>query len=352
MTQHIYNKITAVLRSQKIFYIVVGLLVVQSVWIALTARYPQAFDENYHLGLIQLHAKQLFPYFTSQPPDSSVFGAIVRDPSYLFHYLLSFPYNLIVSLTDNTTVQIIVLRFINVAIFVWGLFVYRKLFDTLGVSTVLRNVVLLFFVLTPVVPLLAGQINYDNLMFVLTGMLFLYAVRYVHLLEFQNLNSSVVKSTHTPAIPYILLLQIVFVAAFGSLVKFPFLPLALAVVCIVGYITYRFVRKTKISPSKLFVVTRRKLTIFMLIMTILVGILGIERYGINLVKYHDPVPSCDAVLTIKECMLYSPWARDYMYAASFPKPTVQGIVVYPVVWKTQKVMKQIGWIADDCAKYR
>ncbi|HEY5668088.1 MAG TPA: hypothetical protein VIR03_02870, partial [Candidatus Saccharimonadales bacterium] len=40
------------------------------------------------------------------------------------------------------------------------------------------------------------------------------------------------------------------------------------------------------------------------------------RYGVNLVRYHNPVPDCGAVMTVKRCSAYSPWYRDYVYTHS------------------------------------
>jgi len=324
MFHTLYTQVFSLLRSRHFFFVAVGLLIVQSAWIALTARYPQAFDENYHLGLIQLHAKQLLPFFTSQPPNADIYGAIVRDPSYLFHYLLSFPYQLIVALTDNLTVQIIILRFINIAVFVWGLFAYRALFNALGVSTALRNAVLLFFVLTPVVPLLAAQINYDNLMFTLTGFMFLYAVRYIQALERSK--------SDRQAVPLMLVMQVVFVAAVGSLVKFPFAPLAAAVMVILAYLTWKHYRRSEIGFRGSWKFPSKPILIIFTALISIVVLLCIERYGVNLVRYHAPVPKCDQVLSVEQCLSYSPWARDHMFAATYPSPSAQGIAVYPVVW--------------------
>ncbi|MGI0134888.1 MAG: hypothetical protein ACREBW_08030, partial [Candidatus Micrarchaeaceae archaeon] len=79
-----------------------------------------AFDENFHFGLIQLHADQWLPFFTHQPANADAYGAIARDPSYLYHFLMSIPYRLIRLITPNTTAQIIALRLINIALFTSG----------------------------------------------------------------------------------------------------------------------------------------------------------------------------------------------------------------------------------------
>jgi uncharacterized membrane protein len=36
-----------------------------------------------------------------------------------------------------------------------------------------------------------------------------------------------------------------------------------------------------------------------------------ERYVINTVRYHTPVPDCSKILTVKQCSAYGPWIRDY-----------------------------------------
>ena len=58
------------LGSERCFYVIVICFVLQAVWLAATARYPMAFDENFHFGLIQLHADQWLPFFTHQPANA------------------------------------------------------------------------------------------------------------------------------------------------------------------------------------------------------------------------------------------------------------------------------------------
>ncbi|HEX8227097.1 MAG TPA: hypothetical protein VF572_04500 [Candidatus Saccharimonadales bacterium] len=324
------NFIGRFVRSQRCFYAVILLLILQALWIALTARYPQAFDENYHLGLIRLHTQQWLPFFTSQPPDSSVYGAIVRDPSYLYHYLMAVPYQMLRFATDSLTAQVIGLRLINIGIFVGALFIYRKLFDELGISRALRNVTLLFFVLLPVVPQLAGQINYDNLMVLLTALLFLYGVRYYRWVTTASAGSP---------LPIVLILQIILTGCIGSIVKFPFAPIFFALAILLAMITVRRIRRQKSSVINLLEdkdsvpagMSKLKLVGLALFTAVSIG-LCIERYGVNMVQYQAPVPKCDMVLSIDECQKYSPWARDHLFAATYPEPTALGIAVYPWVW--------------------
>jgi hypothetical protein len=46
------------------------------------------------------------------------------------------------------------------------------------------------------------------------------------------------------------------------------------------------------------------------------GVLFVQRYGLNVAAYHTPVPDCEAVLGVDECMSYAPWARNYYYEQS------------------------------------
>ena len=319
------NFVIRMLRSPKFFYVVVGVLVLQAAWIALTARYPLPFDENFHFGLIQQHAKQLLPFFTHQPDDTAVFGPVARDPSYLYHYLLSFPYRLLTHVTGSVATQIIALRFINIGFFIAGLFVYRKLLSELKIGRALSHTVLLFFVLLPVAPLLAGQINYDNLILYLTGLLFLYSVRLMNAL----------RSGHKPDTPIAmkLVLQILLVGAVGSIVKFSFAPIFFAIIVVFSWCLWR---QSRAAHGVRFVIESgqaNKLKLILLgLLAVLTLALCVERYGINLLQYHNPVPKCEKVLSISECQEYSPWARDYLFASTYPSPALKGVLVYPAVW--------------------
>jgi hypothetical protein len=46
--------------------------------------------------------------------------------------------------------------------------------------------------------------------------------------------------------------------------------------------------------------------------------LFIERYGVNMARYHKPVPDCSAVLSVEECSQYGPWIRDYVFKTHKP----------------------------------
>ncbi|MEK7594935.1 MAG: hypothetical protein AAB436_04840 [Patescibacteria group bacterium] len=287
--------------SQKFFWGVIALLVLQASWIALSGRYPMAFDEDFHIGIITLYAHHLSPVWSSQPDGANMFGAIARDPSYLYHYLMSFPYRLIGVFTDNQTIQVLILRFLNIGLFATGLGLYRQLLLKTGVAKSLVHLSLLVLVLLPVVPLLAAQVNYDNLFLPLTALAMLLTVSFDKTLSKGRFDLKV-------------FLQLLIVCMANSLVKYAFLPIFVATI---GFVVVRIWLRYR-SLTKLWsgVVASWKRLVgwsrvgLVLGFVVLFG-LCLERYGVNLIRYHTPVPDCSKVLTVEQCSEYGPWIRDY-----------------------------------------
>jgi hypothetical protein len=260
-----------------------------------------AFDEDFHFGIIQIYAHQWGPFFSSTPPDSGAYGELVRTPSYLYHYLMSFPYRIIALLTHDQTIQIIFLRLLNVAMLAGGLVVFRKLLLRLKFSASVTNLSLLMLVLIPVVPFLAGQINYDNLLFLLTPALGVAAVSCVQTL------------TQKGFIPAKSLIYLLALGMLGSLVKYPFAPIFFAAVLYVAIAMWRhknykeITKKTWRSLTTAKPVLQISLTLLLLVSTSLF----LERYGGNVVQYKSLSPDCAQVESIQHCQEYGPWARNY-----------------------------------------
>lgn len=323
--QIVTNRVYAAFRSPWFFYVILGLLVLQAGWIAISAVYPQAFDENFHFGLIQLHAQQKLPYFTHKLPGSSVYGAIARDPSYLYHYLLSLLYRVLIHHTESQTAQIIVLRFVNIGLFVGGLFVFRRLFKEMRLSTGVTNTSLFFLVMLPVTPLLAAQINYDNLIFLLTGLFFIYLLRCQR--ELRGKDSLVLVD----------LAGLVAVGTLACIVKYSFLPL-LATTAV--WFVWSFGKRAARSVLQVDASHRPRLLLLTVLAIIGIGLCS-ERYVENVFTYSSPIPKCDKVLTVDDCLNYSPWARDYLFAQTYPHPKALGIIVYPAVWAHRMVYESL-----------
>jgi hypothetical protein len=301
-----YSKqIVAALGSWQFFWLIIAVLVLQAAWIAASGRYPMAFDEDFHLGVIRLYAHHLSPFWGTHPAAADAFGAVNRDPSYLYHYLLSFPYRLIAHFTADQTIQVMVLRSINIGLMATALVLYRKLLLFVGASRALTNTVLLLFVLLPIVSLLAAQINYDNFLLALTAASLLFVARFGRELDrYQRFN---VVSFGGWALT----------CMFASLVKYAFLPIALSQAAYVGYRLYRTYpngKKLWLSIGFGISLVSRRLRWLLLVCLMILSVLSFERYGLNLVHYHTPVPDCGQVLTVRQCSAYGPWARDYNLA--------------------------------------
>ncbi len=285
--------------------VVLGLFLLEALWFVASARYPMAFDENYHFGLIQLHAQQWLPFFTSQPDHASVYGAIVRDPSYLYHWLMSFPYRFILLFTQNQTAQIICLRLINVALCTYGLFLYRRVIRAIGASKALTNSLFAVFVLVPVVPFLAAHINYDNLFFVALPLSVLLALKLM-----RGFSNHAIDATTS-----LLLLTLLFLAC---LIKYSFLPVAL----VAGlFVLWRLWRAKLCNRAgfgtfwnNLCKLSRVKQVLLVTACLLSFGLFA-ERYAVNTVAYHNPVPACNAVISEDECLQYGPYGRDQLYTS-------------------------------------
>jgi hypothetical protein len=331
------RRIVSFLGSSKFFWIIVGLFAAQSVWIALSARYPQAFDEQFHFGIINIYSYHLSPFLNSQPPGADQFGAITRDPSYVYHYLMSFPLRLVRLFTDSLTTQIISLRLINVALLGSSLFVFRKLFRLVKSSEALTNSILFCFVLTPVVPLLASQINYDNLMVPLTALAVYWTAKF-------SLQTRDTKQWHWRT-----LARIVGLCLVASLVKYAFLPVFFALV-IWLLVDWRRVRRLDPRAPRITLPTSGRQYLVLAgyaLFIVIAGSLFVQRYGVNLVRYHTPIPECNQVLSVQACQAYGPWARNYQFAQQTVHLPVDQIATYPFVWLYHSMGELIFTISSN-----
>jgi len=295
------KKILGILRSPQFFAAILILFFIEAAWIAISAAYPMVFDENMHFTLIQAYAHQLSPFWPAHSVATDPAGAVVRDPSYLYHYLMSFPYRLISAVTSDQMMQVVDLRFINIFLFGGSLIFFRKLLLKTKVSPAIIHACLLFFVLTPVVPLLAGQINYDNLIMLVTASSLLLAVTIS-----QTLN-------HGHRLPIARIFWLFSLCLLGSLVQFEYLPIVTAITLWLGWQIWRLVRSNKLQFTS--AIThgwqtaswQRKLAVIVPF-AVALGLWG-QMYGVNIIQYHALTPSCSQVLTRQECVSSGSWER-------------------------------------------
>ncbi len=311
------SRIVAFVGKPIFFRLIMGLFVLQALWIALSGLYPMAFDEDFHLGIISIYAHHISPFLAAQPEGSAQFGAVARDPSYMYQYLMSFPYRLIGLFTNDQTVRVLILRFLDIGLFAWGLVLFRRLMLRTGASRAIVHVCLLVLVLLPVTPLLAAQINYDNLFFPLVALALLWAA---------DLASTIGKRRMDAA----LVLRLTMLCLFTSLVKYAFLPIFAVIALYLALKAVSMFGSWKELRSAFMISLRSasKLAVTLLLVGLAVsGLLFAQRYVVNALRYHTPVPACDKVLSVDECSAYGPWARDRHY-----KQTKTGTDHNPVIF--------------------
>lgn len=295
------DSVTVILASRIFFWLIFIFFVVEAVWIAFSAVYPMPFDEDFHFGLIKLYATHWSPFLMQQPIGADAYGAVARDPSYLYHYLMSFPYRVLMQMTTNVMKQIIALRCINIALFSYSILLFRQILLLLTKSKAFTNVCLGIFALIPIVPQLAAHMNYDNLLMVCVAWTCLLVIR-IHL----KLREKVLD------LPRLIVLMTFCLVA--SIVKYTFLPIIISVAIFVAYDIWKTFRPHVLQECmQSWRKFSRKAQIASLAIIVISFGLFFQRIGINMVKYHQPAPDCAQVLTVAHCSAYGPWNRDYQY---------------------------------------
>ena len=275
------------LSSNITYGIVLTFFAFQLLWLAMVMNYPALFDEEYHLGIIEIYSRQLSPFITVQPPEAAFHGDITRYGSYLFHYIMSYPYWLISHFTADIKTQVIFLRVVCIGFVLLGLIMWRKFLLRVGVSKPIILVATLFFSLIPLSPLVLSQLNYDSLAFLIVPALFYLTARSI-----EKNNKQVVW-----------LASLVTLSFVGVLVKFTLLPIAF--VCVVITLLWLWTQyKKQILRMILQQFKSQKAIVRVLVVGMVIVGAGFftERYAVNLIQYKNIEPKCDKVHSRENCM--------------------------------------------------
>lgn len=320
-----------VLISHWFFWGFVGVFVFQAVWLALSGRYSMAYDEYFHFGIIKEYAAQLTPFIEIRPDTPLELGAVTRDPSFIYHYLFSFPYRVTANFTDSFVAQIGVLRILNIGVFVAAFAVYLRLLTKLTGRRWIAVLVLFVLSLLPTAVMLASQINYDGLMLLMVGISVLLALNVIETLKIER------------AIRPVQFLGLIVALAVGSLVKYAFLPVAATIFIFVVAQAATALRhhKPRLSATRrVFIQSLKRpimwiMLVFVLASAVFVG----QRLGLNIIEYHTPIPRCDQVLTDEQCRAYDPYRRNANLQASRADINITGqdIARYPFHWFFQMI---------------
>ena len=249
-----------------------------------------------------MYSLHWLPFLKTQPPNADPYGAVTRDPSFFYHYAMSFPYRFIELFTHNQTTQIIILRFLNVAMFTIGLILFRMVLRKAKLSEFSINVSTLITTLIPVAPQLAGQINYDNLLIPMTAWACLLTFKVIGQLQKRRIDITT-------------LLGLVAVCLIASIVKYEFLPIFLGIFLYLIIYAWKCLRShwRRTSQDALKNWWRdRSVTKWLVIVGFIAAIALFAQRDIgNVIIYHTVVPDCSQVLKIQQCSAYSVWTHDF-----------------------------------------
>jgi len=236
---------------------------------------------------------------------------------------MSFPYRLISIFTNDQTVIIILLRLLNIALAAMSLVLFRRLLRRVGTGKVTTNIVMAVFVLIPVTPLLAGQINYDNLLLLCVAVFCLLIER-------------IIASTKANKLPLGTILVTLAFGLLSSLVKYAFLPILAASGVFVLWYLWRHWKRDWSTFRRALSASWHGLTSlkqFGLIALLLLSIgLFSQRYVVNVVVYHSLIPDCGKVLDNEACQQYGPWNRDFSLSQNKSDNDESSPVVYMAEW--------------------
>jgi len=325
--------------SPKLFWIFFGVFLAAALFMAISGIFSMAYDEYVHLGIARLYTHQWSPFFSSQPASTDIFGVITRDPSYLYHFLISFPLRIFAHFCHAFMAQVIFLRLFSIAFFAIGLLLFRAAFQRAGVPLRVRNLALCFFMVIPVVPFAAAQINYDTMLFMMVGLTVWLAV---------GVSRSLRIDKKFPTLDAIWLTVTVLLA---SLVKYAFLPILLALTVYFGVVLYRLYgwRLTGLGRQArrgLIGVSRWRLYLAVALLLLSAGLFG-ERYGVNMVRYHTPTPECNQVVSVERCQAYEPFARNYAYTQGhYPLPAYK-VYAYPFNNWMRGMMRSLFFVVGN-----
>lgn len=313
------------------FWAATGVFVLQAAWIAWSGAYSMAYDEFFHLAAIQEYATHWLPVATESVAHPEL-GAFSRDPSFLYHYLMSFPYRLIAAAWDDVITQIIVLRLLNIGLFIGGMVLFWRTLLLAGFTKKTANIVMFAFSLVPTFVQVAAQLNYDNMLFLVAAATIYLATDYVLLL----------RRKLPPNIPK--LIALIGLLLSGSVVKYAFLPIATAVGIVLAVETVLAWRRNVIGMSVLRAQVRtasRPLAIGAAIFFVFSLGVFTERIGVNVVRYGNPAPDCATVISYDACLRHDAYARNARYVAwkLSDRLDLRDKVTYPFNWY-QKMLRE------------
>lgn len=313
-----HHKLASILRSPNFFRVTLLIFLVQGTFFALavnpslqSTREGSTYldrsvglvpDGNRHMAAIYHFASQPIvngPFIQDMTDAELMMGDVVRFPSYLYYYLMSFPVRAAVALDMSDLAIIYLVRFIGLGFGVMALVVFCRIIQEVRAGPAIANLATFALATTGAFAYFAPAENYDMLALLLWFCVVLASFRLVQ--------------RRDPVQLY----WIVVISLFLSVTKYTYLPFA-GVAVLVALVLY--VRDSKgigaaWSHTKTqFAKHWRQLARWRqgaLIALLLVGAgLFVERIGVNLVQYQSVSPNCAKVHSRESCMNFSVYKRN------------------------------------------
>lgn len=259
-------------------------------------------DGNRHIAAIYYFAEKPIaegPFVQEMTDQEMMMGDLVRFPSYLYYYLLSFPVRAALALGASDLTIIYLVRLIGLGFGVLALIVFRRIVREARAGPVIANVATLGLATTGVFAYFAPAENYDMLAFLLWLCFVLASMKL-----FMRRDATQ-------------LYWIVTIGLFLSITKYTYLPFA-GVAAIVAMWLYvrgaggwsRAWTQIKRQCAERIRTTARWRQVALVTLLLVGMVLFVERIGINIVQYQSVSPNCAEVHSRESCMNFNVYKRN------------------------------------------
>ena len=303
--RRLFNWLRSFFASPRARWLVLGLFVTQAIVLAVVVQPGTPPDELNHIKFIEFYANHsLSPIFNHQQPTYNL-GDKTREVDYLYHYLLSLVYRV---LPLAAGAKYIVLRLFSIALGVATFFTIGAVARRLHLSEAATTVGLLVLTNLPMVLMMSAAINNDAPVWLGVALAMLLLLRL----------------WEKPSWPDLLLLAEIIVV--GGLVKRTMLPFNI-IFAVLGLIIFlRAYRSLVRWPRHI----DWRIVAVVVVLLVSTG-LAVERIGGNLLRYHNPSPSCEQVQGVAPCSVFWANVRSRNQAALATQPMIP-IPLFAIFW--------------------
>lgn len=292
------DRVVSLLGNRWFFHTIVIIFIGSALLMAVTTR-ESIYDESYHLGIIDLYSNQ-WSASLENTNDSLGLGDVEFFGSFLFHYVMSFPYRLARMVVGGDYALLVVMRILNIAIVVGALYVWRHVLLKIKDRPALVHLSLMALSSLPLFIQISATVNYDNLLFIWVA-------------AWAGALVNIARDAGTTLRPWLWFLVW---GLLGSITKYTFVPV-FAVVFI--YLAIRhgapMLRSVRGWGADIKANWRNYLVPAVLL---LIGLYFVaSRYVRNLFQFGNPIPDCGDVESVDYCMTWGPWARNFQFGENY-----------------------------------